>query len=151
MDNCKRVNFDTKNYWDLGGETTVYSEVSEKTPYSGKESTVRITLSNLYWPADGMEIFVRTGDLITPTAPDDLNSASDWLKADLIEEIVSPDDEEIFRADAEEPFEDETPWHGTFEAKTILSQGKNSIEIKLLSASEMIQSQVLTGWFEEAK
>jgi hypothetical protein len=65
----------------------------------------------------------------------------------LVEELVTIDDEEMLRSEAEEPFEDETPWDGTYDAELVIPMGRRSIEIKIVSKHpELLASQVLTGW-----
>jgi hypothetical protein len=64
-----------------------------------------------------------------------------------VEELVSVDGAEMLRSEAQEPFEDETPWDGTFEAQLVIPPGPHSIEIKILSQHpELLRSLVLTGW-----
>jgi hypothetical protein len=78
---------------------------------------------------------------------EDLDSASDWVQARLVEELVSVDGEEKLRSEAQEPFEDETPWEGTYDAQLALAAGRHSIEIKIVSRHpDLLRSLVLTGW-----
>jgi hypothetical protein len=116
-------------------------------PKAGVVATVRLTHSNSYGPFDGAEFFVRVGDPDKPTGDDDLNSATDWIQARLVEELVTVDDEEMLRSEAQEPFEDETPWEGTYDAQLVIPAGQHSIEVKILSPHpELLASRVLTGW-----
>jgi len=64
-----------------------------------------------------------------------------------VEELVTVDDEEMLRSEAEEPFEDETPWEGTYDAELAIPAGRRSIEVKIVSQHpELLASRVLTGW-----
>ena len=116
-------------------------------PKAGGATTVRLTHSNSYGPFDEAEFFVRLGDPGKPTDGDDLDSHDDWVPTELVEELVTIDDEEMLRSQAEEPFEDETPWEGTYEADLVIPAGKHSIEIKIVSENpDVLRSMVLTGW-----
>jgi hypothetical protein len=118
-----------------------------ETPIAGKPTIIRITHSNGYGPVDEADIFVRVGDPANPTEQDDVKSHTDWVKANLVEELVFVDDEEIPRSQADEPFEDETPWWGTYEAQLTLPAGKRLIEIKILSRQpDILRSLVLADW-----
>jgi hypothetical protein len=65
----------------------------------------------------------------------------------LVEELVFVGDGEILRAEAEEPFEDETPWEGTYDAELNFPSGRHSIEIKIVSRQpELLRSMVLSDW-----
>ena len=147
MDNLKRVSFKSKQSWELGGESVIYCEVIPNPPQSGKEALVRITHTNVYCPVKDVAFFIRVGNLSKPTPFDDLETATDWVKTELVEEIVFVADEEIHRSKANEPFgpEEEAPWDGTFEAMLTFPTGKNSIEIKV-SSSGPIQSGVISDW-----
>jgi hypothetical protein len=145
-ENRKAVN-DTENTWQLEGESDLAAETIPYPPKSGVATIVRLTHSNSYGPFDEAEFFVRIGDPNEPTDPEDLDSASDWVKAELVEELVFVDDEEILRSEAEEPFEEETPWSGTYEAQLMMPGGRRSIEIKIISHHpELLASRVLAGW-----
>jgi len=90
---------------------------------------------------------VRVGDPDRPTAQDDLDSANDWVQAHLVEELVTIDGDELLRSEAQEPFDDETPWEGTYDAELVIPAGRRSIEIKIISRHpELLRSLVLTGW-----
>ena len=116
-------------------------------PKTGVACTVRLTHSNSYSPFEGVEFFVRVGDPDKPTGDDDLDSATDWVHARLVEELVTVDDEEMLRSEAHEPFEDETPWEGTYDAQLVIPAGRRSIEVKIVSQHpELLASRVLTGW-----
>ena len=94
-----------------------------------------------------MDFFVRVGDPAKPTEQDDLDSANDWVQARLVEELVTVGDEEMLRSEAEEPFEDETPWEGTYEAQLVIPAGRRSIEIKIVSRRpDLHRSMVLSDW-----
>ncbi len=113
----------------------------------GNDKTVRLTHSNSYGPFDDVEFFVRVGNPDEPTNENDLDSATDWVKARLVEELVVIGDEEMLRSEAEEPFEDETPWEATYEAQLIIPGGQHSIEIKIVSRHpELLSSRVLADW-----
>lgn len=138
---------ESETFWQLEGESDLYAITLPDPPQAHIETTIRLTLSNSYGPIDGAELFVRIGDPDRPTAQDDLHSATDWVEAHLVEELVTVDDEEMLRSEAQEPFEDETPWEGTYEAPLLITAGRRSIEVKLLSQHpELLSSLVLTGW-----
>jgi hypothetical protein len=76
-----------------------------------------------------------------------LDSASDWIQARLVEELVTIGDEEMLRSEAQEPLENETLWEGTYDAQLIISAGSHSIEIKIITQQvQLLRSLVLTGW-----
>ena len=83
-----------------------------------------------------------------PTDQGDLDSASDWVKTRLVEDLVTVDDEEMLRSEAQpESFEDEAPWEGTYDAELVIPAGRRSIEIKVVSQrTNLLRSLVLTGW-----
>jgi hypothetical protein len=138
---------DSETFWQLDGESDLHAVTIPDPPKSGAVTTVRLTHSNTYGPFDEAEFFVRVGDPGKPTGQDDLDSASDWVQARLVEELVTVDDEEMLRSEAQEPFEDETPWEGTYDAPLAIPAGRCSIEIKIISRNpELLRSLVLTGW-----
>jgi hypothetical protein len=143
----KKVIRDSETFWQLEGESELYAIIIPDPVKPGVASTVRFTHSNSFGPFDEAEIFVRVGDPDKPSDQDDLDSATDWVPARLVEELVTIDDEEMLRSEAEEPFEDETPWDGTYDAELVIPMGRRSIEIKIVSKHpELLASQVLTGW-----
>ena len=135
-------------FWQLDGESELYALTIPDRPKAGAAMTVRLTHSNAYGPFDGAEFFVRVGDPDKPTDQGDLDSAEDWVKAHLVEELVTVEGEEMLRSEAQEPFEDETPWEGTYDAQLKISAGRHSIEIKVISQHpELLRSLVLTDWY----
>src|SRR5438445_12211504 len=114
---------DSDVFWQLQGESELYVETDPHPPIAKTPTVLRLTHSNTYGPFDEAEFFVRLGDLHQATKPNDLDSARDWVKAELVEQLVFVNDEEILRSEAEEPFEQETPWDGTYEAKLELPTG----------------------------
>ena len=147
MDDLKRVSFKTQLTWELGGESVIFTETLPNPPRAGEETLIRITHSNVYCPIEDTEFFIRVGDPDNPTAWDVPQSASDWIKAELVEEIVSVDGEQMHRSQANEPFgrEQEVPWDGTFEARLTFAAGKASVEINVVSQG-MVQSGVIADW-----
>lgn len=143
----KRVSFDTELNWELGGESVIFCEIIPNPPQSGEETLVKITHANVYGPIDDVEFSLRVGNPDNPTGFDDLDSAADWVKTELVEEIVMVDDVEMHRSKANEPIgqEEEVPWDGTFEARLEFPSGKNSIEIKVFS-NGIVQSGVISDW-----
>jgi len=138
---------DSETFWQLQGESDLYAATIPDPPKPGVPTTVRLTHSNLYGPFDEADFFVRIGNPDKPTAPQDLDSARDWVPARLVEELVNVDGEEMLRSEAEEPFEQETPWEGTYEAPLVLPAGRHSIEIKIISRHpELLYSMVLADW-----
>ena len=138
---------DSETFWELEGESELSAIIIPDPPRPGAATTVRLTHSNSYGPVDGVDIFVRVGDPDEPTDQDDLDSATDWAQARLVEELVTVGDEEMLRSEAEEPFEDETPWEGTYEATLTIPSGKHLIEIKVVSHNpELMHSMVVSDW-----
>jgi hypothetical protein len=143
----RKVIRDSETFWQLEGESDLYAITIPDPPRSGAATTVRLTHSNVYGPFDALDFFVRIGDPAKPTDQDDLDSANDWVQARLVEELVTVDDEEMLRSEAEEPFEDETFWEGTYEAELNIPAGRHSIEIKVISRRpDLHHSMVLSGW-----
>ena len=143
----RKVVRDSDVFWQLDGESDLYAITLPDPPKAGVPTTVRLTHSNGYGPLDDAEFFVRVGDPENPTGPEDLDSATDWVKTALVEELVYVGDEEMLRSEAEEPFEDETPWDGTYEAQLTLPAGTHTIEIKVYSKHpEVLTSVVLNDW-----
>ena len=147
MKDLKRVSYKSHWNWELGGESVIFGETIPDQPKSQEPILVRITHSNIYYPVDDVEFFVRVGNPDNPTAYDDLDSATDWIKTELVEEIVRIDNEELHRSESKEPYdrEQEVPWDGTFETTITFLSGKRSIEIKILSTG-YIQSGVISDW-----
>ncbi len=133
--------------WELGGESELRTVTIPHPPQARTTTTIRLTHSNSYGPFDEAEFFVRVADLYRPTAHDDPESATDWVYAALVEELVFLNGEEVLRSEAEEQFEEETPWWGTYEARIDLPAGRQRIEIKVVShAPELLSSVVLADW-----
>lgn len=151
-DNTRKVIRESDADWQLDGESQLDAITIPAPPTSSIPTIVRLTHSNTYGPLDDVEFFVRVGNPDKPTKPDDLDSAKDWVKAELVEELVYVDDKEMLRSEAEEPFEDETPWDGTYEAQLKLPEGRQSIEIKIVShIPELLRSMVLSDWEVEVE
>lgn len=147
----RKVVRDSDVFWQLDGESDLYAMTLPDPPKAGKATTVRLTHSNSYGPVDDVEIFVRVGDPENPTDPDDLDSATDWVKADLVEELVYVEGVETLRSEAGESLEDETPWDGTYEAQLVIPPGEHTIEVKVVSKyPEVLTSVVLNDWEIEA-
>jgi hypothetical protein len=143
----RKVIRDSDTFWQLEGESLLSAVTIPHPPIAGGASLVRLTHSNCYGPIEGVDLFVRVGDPDHPTDQDDLDAAGDWIQARLVEELVTLDDEEMLRSDAHEPFEDETPWEGTYDVELAIPAGRRSIEIKIVSRHpDILGSRVLTGW-----
>lgn len=138
---------ESDNWWQLEGESDLNCITIPEPPKAGP-GIVRLTHSNSLAPFDeGVSFYVRIGNPDKPTEEDDLDSAKDWVKATLVEELVYVDDDYILRSAAQEPFEDETLWEGTYEAKLVFPPGRCSIEIKIVSEHpELLGSRVLNDW-----
>jgi hypothetical protein len=136
------------NNWQLDGESDLNAITLPDPPKPGAPTTVRLTHSNSYGPFDEADFFVRVGDPKNPTAQDDLDSHTDWVQAQLVEELVTVGDDEILRSEApEEAFEDELPWEGTYEAQLVIPAGRRTIEIKIISQhTDLLRSLVLADW-----
>jgi hypothetical protein len=138
---------DSENFWQLDGESILNTLTIPDPPKPNSPVTIRLTLSNSYGPLEEVEFFVRLGNPDHPTDPKDLDSARDWIKTSLVEELVDVDGEEMLRSQTQEPFEDETQWEGTFEAQMTIPAGRHTIEIKILSPQPDLQrSMVLNDW-----
>ena len=145
-ENVKAVR-ETENTWQLEGESDLSAITIPNPPASNSATTVRLTHSNSYGLFEGVDFFVRVGDPDQHTGEFDLDSNNDWVKAFLVEELVCVDDEEMLRSEAEEPFEDEVPWEGTYEAELVIPAGRRSIEIKIVSKHpKLLASRVLADW-----
>jgi hypothetical protein len=145
--NTRKVVRDSETFWQLEGESELYAIVIPDPPQANRAATVRLTHSNSYGPMDEADLFVRVGNPAAPTRQNDLKSAQDWVPARLVEELVHVDDEEMLRSDAEESFEEETPWDGTYEAQLTFPTGRHSIEIKIVSRQpDLLTSRVLSDW-----
>jgi hypothetical protein len=138
---------DSENVWELGGESDLRAITIPHPPRAHAATTFRLTHSNTYGPFDKAEFFVRVGDIYRPSAPDDLASATGWVRAALIEELMLLNGEEVPRSKAQEQFGEETPWWGTYEAQFDLPAGRQRIEIKVVSHHpEQLNSVVLSDW-----
>ncbi len=137
---------DSLNFWELPAESELHAITIPESPTSKLPTTVRITHSNSYGPIDETELFVRLGDSANPTEQDDVKSHTDWVPAKLVEELVYVEEDYIPRDQADEPFEDETLWCGTYEAQLKLPAGTQLIEIKLMSRNDVFPSLVLSDW-----
>lgn len=146
--NNRKVVINQESEYELEGESTLCVTTILDPPRSGALTTVRLSHFNAYGPFEDnqVEFFVRVGDPNNPTAYSDFDSASDWVKALLVEELVCVNNKVILRSEAHEPFEDETPWFGTYEACLDISSGRRSIEIKIVSHCDLLCSKVLTDW-----
>lgn len=146
MIESKRVSLKSPSSWELGGESLIYCALVPDPPRGGEDTVVRLTHTNGYGPVDDVRFFVRLGDLKNPTRFDDLDSASDWKAMELIEEVVDIDGEERYRSEVEkfDPRE-EIIWYGTFEAVLTFSEGKQRVEIKVLSDGHL-DSGVISDW-----
>ncbi len=146
-ENSRKVIRDSETFWQLDGESELYAVTIPDPPKAGAATTVRLTHSNSYGPVDEADLFVRVGDPKHPTGQHDLNSARDWVQARLVEELVFVDGEEILRSEAQEVFEDETLWEGTYDAELVIPAGRHSIEVKIISRHpELLRSLVLADW-----
>src|SRR5436190_21402994 len=93
--NSRKAVRDSENFWQLEGESEIHAATIPDPPKAGKPTTVRLTHSNSYGPFENADLFVRLGDPENPTEQDDLDSAKDWSKAKLVEELVFVDGEEM--------------------------------------------------------
>jgi hypothetical protein len=138
---------DSEAFWELPGESELRAATTPDSRPANKQATVRLTHANPYGPFDDAKFFVRIGDPEKPTDQDDPDAATDWVPCKLVEELVHVDGQEMPRAKAKEPFEDETLWEGTYEAKLKMPAERCSIEIKVVSHhSELTYVVVLSDW-----
>jgi hypothetical protein len=138
---------DSEAFWELPGESELRAATTHDPPQANKQATVRLTHANPYGPFDEAKFFIRIGDPENPTDQDSLDAATDWVRCKLVEELVHVDGQEMPRAKAKEPFEDETLWEGTYEAKLKMPAENCSIEIKVVSHHpELPYAVVLSDW-----
>lgn len=141
--------------WQLDGESDLQVELEPKRPKRGEQTVVRLTHSNSLGRLADADFFVRLGDPLKPTDREDLDSATDWVRTSLVEDlvwvVVDPDDFRsgrwVLRSKETAALEDSTSWSGTYEAILSFPPGKHSIEVKIDSrAPDFLRSLVLTGW-----
>jgi hypothetical protein len=150
-DKEKKAIQDSEDFWELEGESDLNVATIPAPPVAGKPTIIRLTHSNSYGPFEQVEFYVRIGNLDKPTGPEDLDSASDWVQAELVEELVDVDGEEQLRSEVEES-DEETPWWGTYDAELVLPAGPQLIEIKIVSQEpELMSSVVLADWEVEVR
>ena len=146
-DEEKKAIQDSEDFWQLEGESDLNVATVPQPPIAGKPTIIRLTHSNSYGPFDQVDFFVRVGNLNKPTGPEDLDSATDWVQAELVEELVYVDGEEQYRSDVDESSIEETTWWGTYDAELVLPAGPQLIEIKIVSHEpELMSSMVLADW-----
>ncbi len=138
---------DSEAFWELPGESELRAATTPDPPQANKQTIVRLTHANPYGPFDDAKFFVRIGDPESPTDQANPDAATDWVQCKLVEEIVHVDGKEMPRAKAKEPFEDETLWEGTYEAKLKMPAASCLIEIKVVSHhSELPYVVVISDW-----
>lgn len=148
----RKAVMESGRFWQLEGESDLRVVTIPAPPKADVATTVRLTHSNSDYPFDELEFFVRIGDPDNPTEQDDLDSADDWVRARLVEELVFVDDREILRSEAHEPFKGITPWWGTYDAQLTFPTGRQSIEIKIVSRQpDLHVSAVLSDWQVEVR
>ena len=90
---------DSNIFWQLDGESELYAATIPDPPKADVAIVVRLTHSNSYGPFDDAEFFVRVGDPDKPTDQAAVDSATDWVQARLVEELVIFGDEEMLRSE----------------------------------------------------
>ena len=134
-------------HWQLDGESSLRAELEPARPKAGQKAVVRLTHSNGLGRLADADFYVRIGDPLKPTGQEDLDSATDWVSASLVEDLLWIDEREVLRSKETEPFENDTTWWGTYEAVLSFPSGKHSIEIKIVSSvPDFLRSLVLSGW-----
>ena len=134
-------------FWELPAESELRAATIPDPPQPKKQATVRLTHANSYGPFDDAKFFVRIGDPENPTDQADGNSVTDWTACTLVEELVYIDGQYLPRSAAKEPFTDEVPWEGTYEAKLKLPGDPCTIEIRVVSEHPDVPYEVvLSGW-----
>lgn len=133
--------------WELEGESMLCAKMEPPRPKAKERVTVCLSHSNESGPFPEVDFYVRIGDPRKPTAQDDLTSATDWVKATLVEELVWIDEDPVLRSETREPIAGGTPWCGTYEATLSFPPGRHSIEIRIRSRRpKILSSLVLSGW-----
>jgi hypothetical protein len=137
---------DSKTFWELTGESELHAVTIPTPPRTGGRTTVRLTHSNPYGPLDKVEFHVRVGNSRDGADEDDADSASDWVQARLVEELIYVDGKEMLRSKAKKPLEAEIPWDGTYDATLVIPKGRRWIEIRIVSRHRELRSMVLSDW-----
>ena len=143
--------------WQLNGESVLRAELHPKRPKANEKTVVRLTHSNSLGRFADADYYVRIGDPLKPTDESDLDSATDWVRASLVEDLIWIDDVfegsrripgyYMLHSDKTKPLEESSAWSGTYECVLSFPRGKHSVEIKILSGLPDIQrSMVFTGW-----
>lgn len=147
MDSPNHVSFKSPKSWELGGESVIHCETVPSPPVQGGKTTIRLTHSNSYGPVDNVWFAVRVGDLKSPLRDSEMDSVSDWVEMSLVTESVWIDGEERPRAEGEPELDPVVGgvWAGTFEADLTFPSGKQRIEIRINSNTD-IGSGVISDW-----
>jgi hypothetical protein len=128
----------------LTGESVLRGSASPFPPKSKVPTRIRFTHSNSYGPMDA-DIFVRVGDPKSPLRFTDFDTVSDWVKAVLVADTMWDDEKEAWVPRPKENV-GEMSWQAIYEADIQFTPGKHSIEIKFVSAVELVCSMVLSNW-----
>lgn len=118
---------------------TIPGSLSSKTP-----TVVRVSHSNSYGRVDS-DVFVRLGDPKRPLDVQDFDTATDWQKAKLVEDLLWSGEREewVLKSKAKGGT---SAWCGTYEAAIQFPKGHHQIEIKIISRVPEVCSIVLSNW-----
>ncbi|WP_435106530.1 hypothetical protein [Arhodomonas sp. AD133] len=142
--------------WELTGETVVVA----RTEREGDSSLIKVTLTNALSPIEGVRLYVRVTDGVSPPGPPSPEPGGDWTEAELIEEIVEVDDQlwQKDTAPVEDPTE-EIPWTATFTARYTPPVREHQIQIMVVDPGDWSpggeplgshNSAVLGDWWQSS-
>ena len=104
---------------------------------------MRVTHSNAIGYVDS-DLFARLGSPTSPLGATDFDTAQDWHKMALVEDLRWSDDRQewVLRRKAKIGF----LWSGTYEVEMQIPKGHHLIELKLISRVPEVCSIVLGNW-----
>ena len=143
----------SKNYWELGGETTVLTKAVKR---AGK-NTITITISNSYGPIDKLKAYVVIGEDNSSKSTLELNPCFPWVSISKVEDIVLIDND-YYKSNggqlSDNPCE-EIPWWRTFKMSYDLPEEEHNINIMIIDETEFSEtgepfdvynSGIITDW-----
>lgn len=130
--------------FDLTGESVLRAAVIPSPPRFKKPTVVRVSHSNCHGPIDS-DVYVRLGDPKKPLDVDDFDTVSDWIKAELVEDLTFDDHADKWKPRARGEGVG-SYWSGTYEVEVLFPQGRHQIELKIVSRVPEVCSIVLSNW-----
>lgn len=101
----KKPRITASTFWELGGETVLQTQYR---PDEGSAGLIRLVVSNVYGPVDGMSVSVRLSSGSDP-------SACDWRTLTIATQTLHIDGERVPRAELGESVYGETPWEAAYD------------------------------------